>query len=382
LSDWDGAVRLLEDFRKRFPNHALQGEVETKLATAYLAQERWALAAAELERVSNRTADAELARGALWQAAELYDKVNDPGTAKAYERYLKRYPEPLDPAVQARWRLAKLTSGPVSTGWMKEIIRADAAGGAARTARTRALAAQATLVLAEPLLDAYRKIALVEPLARQLKAKKAKMEEVQKAYSAAADYGVAEAVTAATFYTAALYQDFGKAMIASQRPKKLSKAELEQYNVMLEEQAFPFEEKAIALHEGNAQRAGSGIYDEWVKKSFEALAQLKPGRWGRVERDDGTALVRQGIELRRQGKFAEAKTAYEQAIAANGTAPIPVLDLAILHDLYLGEPAKALELYERYLTLAASADNQVSKWVAELKNRKPASQVAARKETP
>ena len=74
----------------------------------------------------------------------------------------------------------------------------------------------------------------------------------------AADYGVAEVTTAATFHTAALYQDFGKAMLASQRPKKLSKAELEQYNVMLEEQAFPFEEKATELHEVNATRAADG----------------------------------------------------------------------------------------------------------------------------
>ena len=43
--------------------------------------------------------------------------------------------------------------------------------------------------------------------------------------------------------------------MASERPKKLSKAELEQYNVLLEEQAFPFEEKAAELHEVNAHRA-------------------------------------------------------------------------------------------------------------------------------
>jgi thioredoxin-like negative regulator of GroEL len=214
LSDWDGATRLLEDFRRRFPTHPLQSEVDGKLAAAYLAQARWAPAAAEFERVSLKSADPDVARAALWQSVELYDKANDPGTAKAYERYLKRYPQPLDNAVQARWRLAKLTSGKDSTAWMNDIVRADATGGAARTPRTRALAAQATLVLAEPLYEAYRKIPLIEPLAKQLKLKKTKMEEVLKAYAAAADYGAAEASTAATFQTAALYQDFGRAMIS------------------------------------------------------------------------------------------------------------------------------------------------------------------------
>jgi len=71
--------------------------------------------------------------------------------------------------------------------------------------------------------------------------------------------------------------------MSSERPKNLSKDELEQYDVLLEEQAFPFEEKAIKLHEVNAARTKDGTYDEWVQKSFAALAQLNPGRYGKVE---------------------------------------------------------------------------------------------------
>jgi hypothetical protein len=69
----------------------------------------------------------------------------------------------------------------------------------------------------------------------------------------------------------------------SERPKNLSKDELEQYNVLLEEQAFPFEEKAIKLYEINTARAKQGTYDEWVQKSYAALAQINPGRYGKVE---------------------------------------------------------------------------------------------------
>ena len=141
--------------------------------------------------------------------------------------------------------------------------------------------------MAEPALAEYRKVQLVEPLAKQLKLKKTKMDEVLKAYAVAADYGVADVTTAATYHTAQVYQDFGKAMLSSQRPRKLSKVELEQYNVLLEEQAYPFEEKAMELHEVNARRAASGIYDEWVKASFKALAALRPVRYGKTERSEG-----------------------------------------------------------------------------------------------
>jgi cellulose synthase operon protein C len=292
LKDWDGAARTLEDFRQRYPNHPLQGEVSGKLALAYLEKGNWAQAAGELERIAATSKDPKVARDALWQAAELYEKAKARAPAtKAYERYLKQNPEPLEPAVEARWRLARIAKEDGQPArelaLMKEIFQADQTGGGARTNRTRYLGASAALALAEPAFDAYRKVALVEPLAKQLKLKKAKMEEVLKAYSVAADYGVADVTTAATFHIASLYHDFGKALMSSQRPKKLSKAELEQYNVMLEEQAYPFEEKATELHELNARRAASGIYDKWVKSSFAALREMRPVRYGKNERSEG-----------------------------------------------------------------------------------------------
>ncbi|EHR70605.1 hypothetical protein BurJ1DRAFT_1741 [Burkholderiales bacterium JOSHI_001] len=292
LKDWDAAAPVLEDFRQRFPQHALAGDVTTKLALVYTEQGRWAQAAPEYERLAAAQTDPALARSALWTAAEMYDKAEArPAAAKAWERYVRQHPQPLEPAVQARWRLAAIARADKQAAkelaWVKDVQQADANGGAARTDRTRSLGALATLQLTEPLLDAYRKVPLTEPLAKQLKLKKARMEEVLKAYAGVAEYGTAEATTAATFHTAQLYADFGKALLASQRPKKLAKAELEQYNVMLEEQAYPFEEKALELHEANARRAIDGIFDEAVQASFGALRTLRPVRYGKTERSEG-----------------------------------------------------------------------------------------------
>jgi hypothetical protein len=57
-----------------------------------------------------------------------------------------------------------------------------------------------------------------------------------------------------------------------------------------------------------------------------------------------------------------------------------VLNLGILHDLYLGNAAQALGLYERYLSLVPGGDAEVNKWVIDLKNRKPAPVAANQKE--
>jgi TolA-binding protein len=292
LKDWDGAIHTLEDFRQRFPNHPLQGEVSAKLAVAYIEKGQWAGAAGEYERLAASSTDPKIARDAQWQAAEFYEKAGSrAGAAKAYEKYLAQNPQPLEPAVEARYRLAKIAKedgNPArQAALMHDILLADQTGGAARTDRTRYLGATAALEMADPVAEEYRKIALVEPLQRQLKLKKAKMEETLRAYEVAANYGVADVTTAATYRIATVYRDFGKALMTSERPKKLSKAELEQYDVLLEEQAFPFEEKATELHEVNAHRATSGIYDKWVKSSFDALRELRPLRYGKNERTEG-----------------------------------------------------------------------------------------------
>ena len=293
LKDWAGAARTLEDFRTRYPKHPLQAEVAAKLAVAYVEKGDWAQAAGEFERLAAANADPQLARAGLWQAAEMYEKAGARApAARAYERYVKQYPEPLEPALEARYRLARVAREDGNTArelaLMREVQRADQTAGGARTDRTRYLGGMATLALAKPLADEYRKVALVEPLKRQLKLKKDRLEVALKAYATAADYGIAEVSTAATFQTAELYRDFGKALMASQRPKGLKKDELEQYNVLLEEQAFPFEEKAIEVHEINARRTTQGVYDSWVRDSIAALGQLRPARYGKVERAERT----------------------------------------------------------------------------------------------
>jgi cellulose synthase operon protein C len=291
LKDWQGASHVLEDFRVRYPKHPLQADVGSKLALVYMESGRWSLAAGELEKLAVEKKDPQLGREALWQAAELYEKAGKrDAAARIYERYVRLHPEPLEPAVEGRHRLLQMAkkSGDAKRerALTKEIFDADRNGGRGRTDRTRFLGATAALALAEPVFEDYRKVALVEPLKKQLKLKKAKLEDALKAYTVAAEYGVAEVATGSTYRIAELYGDFGRALLASQRPKGLSKDELEQYNVMLEEQAYPFEEKAIELHEVNARRSAEGIYDGWVKDSYAALGKLRPVRYAKTERSE------------------------------------------------------------------------------------------------
>ena len=286
---WPRAIEVLEAFRRDHGAHALAADLPRRLAGAYIEAGRPLEAAVELERIADTaTESAEARRQALEQAAELNEKAGRPERAALnWAAFVQRYPEPPAPAIEARQKLADFATAsndpPGRRRWLEAIIDADASAGGGRTDRTRYLAARASLELAAPARDAFYAIQLTAPLKNSLAAKKTAMETAVQAYTTAADYAVAEVTTAATFELAELYRRLGKDLLESEQPAGLDADALEQYVTLLEEQAYPFEEKAIEVHAINAARTGSGVYDEWVRKSFTALAGLLPARYGKTE---------------------------------------------------------------------------------------------------
>ena len=289
LKQWDRAIGVLEDFRRQFPQHQLQPDVTRKLAVAYSEGNRPGEAAAEFERIAaNPAENRAVQREALMQSADLYSKAgNSPRAMGMLEKFVNTNPTPLTDAEEARQRLADYAgkSGDITRRdhWYQEIIRADAQAGTQRTDRTHYLAAKAQLTLAQPARDAFRAVRLTAPLKKSLAVKRNALESAMEGYKRAAEYQVAEVTTAATYEMAELYGTLAKDILGSQRPPNLKGDALEEYNSLLEEQVFPFEEQAIKAHELNATRARDGVYDEWVRRSFQALAQLKPARYGKTE---------------------------------------------------------------------------------------------------
>ena len=289
LKQWDRAIGVLQDFRRQFPQHQLQPDVTRKLAVAYSEGNRPGEAAAEFERIAaNPAENRAVQREALMQSADLYSKAgNTPRAMGMLQKFVDTNPTPLTDAEEARQRLAdyagKSGDNARRDHWYQEIIRADAQAGTQRTDRTHYLAAKAQLTLAQPARDAFRAVRLTAPLKKSLVVKRNALETAMEGYKRAAEYQVAEVTTAATYEMAELYGTLAKDIMRSERPSNLKRDALEEYNSLLEEQVFPFEEQAIKAHELNATRARDGVYDEWVRRSFQALAQLKPARYGKTE---------------------------------------------------------------------------------------------------
>lgn len=297
LKDWVKAIQVLESFQRDFPAHKLAKDIPDKLAIAYMESGNGVKAAEQLEKIASVKGDPNVSRDALLQAADLYEKGNDPNKAiSVYRRYLDQNAATIDQSVEVRHKIATLYEQQKQTSsqhiWLKQILEA-VQKVSNPSDRLKYLAANAAIVLAEPAYENFRQVKLIEPLKANIAKKRQTMDVALKAFNQAAEFRIAEVATAATYRVAQMYSEFSRALLDSERPKGLSAEALEQYELVLEEQAYPLEEKSIEFYEANVKRVSAGIYDDWIKKSFNALATMLPARYGKLER---TEAVSDGLQ--------------------------------------------------------------------------------------
>ena len=292
LEDWQRAATVLENFRKNFPGNKLQPDVTKKIAFVYRSDGRLEMAAAEYERIEREAKEEDIRRGSLDIAAELYRQS---GVAEKelsiYKRYVKLFPKPLDQSMDIYYRMAgvykKSGNDSMYKDVLKQLIKMDASAGGARNERTKYLAAQASLVFTGDAYDKVVAVKLSKPFKDNLKKKKQYMQEAIKAYTKLVDFQVGDVTAAATYYIAEIYYDFSRALAESERPTNLNAEELEQYELALEEQIYPFEEKAIATHKKNLELMQLGVFSTWIDKSIAKLAALVPAAYARKEQSTG-----------------------------------------------------------------------------------------------
>jgi TolA-binding protein len=340
LKDWPKAIAVLEGFRRDFPASELQPEVTRKLAVAYLAADQPGPAAGEFERIASGAGGTpDVQREALAQAATLYEKSGDQArTIAAWESYVKRFPKPFEPAMEARQKLADFAGqhgdAPKRSALLEEIVRADKGAGTDRTDRSRYLAARASLELAGPSRDVFNAIRLTLPLKKSLEAKRSAMQQALKSYGAADEYAVAEVSTAATFEMAELYRHLGEDVLKSDRPKTLAGEALEQYDVLLEEQLYFLEEgerypsrERRTRRAGHVRRGGACEFRGAGEAEAGALRQDGGGRGpgdrrGRRSRS-GAAAAAPGASGGRRCRQAHVGNAGRGRAASAGSARRP-----------------------------------------------------------
>lgn len=284
---WNQAVANIELFQRQFPKHKFYQDVTRQLSNAYVKLGKDDRAAVVFEEISAKDKDENIKMSALWQAATLYEiKNNLPDAIRAYTRYVDTYKTPYAQYIEAMNKLSALYLKQNQTEkfsfWQQKIIASDnQALQNNKTDRTNYIAANSALALANIQKNKFDNKRLVEPLAQSLKDKKKFMQDAISLFGQASSYNIAEVTTEATYSIANIYQVFARSLLDSERPKNLAGDELEQYNILIEDQVFPFEEKAIEFYEINMARTADGIQSPWIQKSYTELQALFPSRYGR-----------------------------------------------------------------------------------------------------
>lgn len=293
LENWERSAQVLMAFRDQYPDHKLQPDVTKRLAHVYSESGQLLQAAQEYERIESESDDEVVRREALKVAADFYIQAAEQDRAIAvYRRYIDYFPQPPEPVVEMHQQIADILKEREDiAGYHRELealVAVDARASAEqRTDRMRYLAGKASLVLTEPMYEAYARIKLVQPFDVTLKEKSRAMKAANKAFGSLLAYEVGEVNAAATYYVAEIYYNFSRSLKESERPTGMNELEMLQYEDMLDEQAFTFEEKAIGAHKKNVGFIDMGVYNDWVDKSIARLGDIVPGRYARYEESSG-----------------------------------------------------------------------------------------------
>ncbi|MFO7528793.1 MAG: outer membrane protein assembly factor BamD [Marinobacter sp.] len=283
-AEWQPAVNELQWFRRNYPDHHLARGIGEKLVYAYSQSGQPGRAADELLALASGQADP-------WpdklRAAALYHEAGDTGQRdKLYAEYLATGPVPAsaEDYIQLqtmRQRVMASASDPDKV--RAAIVEAELASDW-HSPETLQWSAASAIVLGTRAAAAFNEIPLNHPLAESLDRKKGALEAARARFAQAERFGGGAVLSEILFRRAELYRKLAQDLMASEVPAELNEMEAMQYRMLLEEEAYPFEEKALKLHAENHGRIAEIGYDDWIGRSLEALARMHPGRYERSMR--------------------------------------------------------------------------------------------------
>ena len=287
---WESAVAALSGFSDQYGDHELSARVPEMLVHAHYESGDQGAAA---DQLLSQEPDAE-SGSAHWQrqlrAAGYYREGGEVEEAiSLYEAYFTDGTDDFgDHEFQQERRrdLAELYSdlgeSDDATDWHQRLLEAE--DDRAGTPRSQHLAGRSALHLGRESAQEMAAIRLEAPLNESLGRKREALETAMDYLQQAESYGFAETITESTWRMGELYRELAQDVLDSERPEGLTDLQAEQYEMLLEEEAYPFEEQAIDLHQRNQRRISDGHWTPWVERSLQALAEIYPARYERDTR--------------------------------------------------------------------------------------------------
>mgnify|MGYP000450797674 CR=1 FL=1 len=303
--NFDKAVATYLDLVKKYPTAEQRADAQINAALALEGQQKYDRAAKELIKFAKLFPERDEAADVYFRAAVVYKKVKKSRTEmKVLRDFIKKFgrDKKQQPKVIEAWsRIGEIQLGYAKKA--KKFKQRKAAKKAADDAFKKAVAgfAQAkdspaaayfagksAFFLAENDFAAYEKMAIDGRTGKKqgtaLIAKTKRLSEVANVYkSVITTYRQAEWSLASLYRIGALYDGLRKSMLDAPCPddiRRIDEIACDEYKVVLEDQAFAVEDKAVEAYRTAYERAIElKLTNDWTKRTLEALNLLRPAEF-------------------------------------------------------------------------------------------------------
>jgi TolA-binding protein len=285
--DAEGAIRSGSRFLRDFPRKEEAAEAAGVVGPLLEERKEFARAGDLYEGVAGSSPKSEAAPRFLFHAARLAEAHGPPEAAeRRFSAYRARY---MNPAWM--WTYATLSVGlaagrrgdtKTSIRRMEEGLRkVDSGMEGGSPAELAELAGRARIAVGENWAEQFRKTRLVVPLEKSLSVKDRFFRRALGAFAKAESEAPLELSLQASQLSGDLLVEYGKAILASQRPKGLRGSDREAYEEGLKARARSFFERSVDWYAGALDRleAGEGPSDLAVpiRKRLETAQTLMEG---------------------------------------------------------------------------------------------------------
>ncbi|MCK5237350.1 MAG: tetratricopeptide repeat protein, partial [Deltaproteobacteria bacterium] len=173
--------------------------------------------------------------------------------------------------------------------------------------KERTFIARARLALLKDNLDKYNSVKIAPPFKSTMRLKEKLLKELINEYTFILKSKVSD-IQAETLYMMGLtFEEFHNALITSEKPEGLTEEELMEYNFLLEEKAFKFEDNSIRSYESAIKAARLNSQGGTLHLAIQRLERLRPVLYKRAFSADATNIqppLRIAIQSRTDARMA------------------------------------------------------------------------------
>ena len=256
----EGAIRSGLRFLREYPRREEAAEAVAVVGPLLEARKEFAMAGDLYEGVAGGFPKSGTAPRLLFHAARLAEVHGPPETAeRRFSAYRARYADPawmwnyatLSVGLAAWQRGESKTSIPLMGEGLRKV---DAGTGDGSPEELAVLAARARIAIGENWAGQFRTARLVIPLEKSLATKDRLFRQALGAFAKAESEAPLELSLQASRLSGDLFMEYGKAVLASQRPKGLEGSDREGYEEALKARAKSFFERSVERYAGALER--------------------------------------------------------------------------------------------------------------------------------